>query len=53
MVMNTVCIYHFVDPKLVVEIFCEKETATEKCVDFEMGLTHLLHTCIWVEENFM
>ena len=31
-------IYHFVDPYIVVEIFIEKEGATEKGgIDFEIG----------------
>ena len=36
-VIDTMFIYHFIDPKPGVEIFFEKEGATE-CVDFEGGV---------------
>ena len=53
--MNTMSIYHFVDPDLGVEIVFEEKGATEKAgVAFEIGDWATCRTLVLgVEENFM
>ena len=49
-------VYHFVDPDLGVEMFCEKEGATDKVVmilKWGGGLRHLYTLVLGVEENFI
>ena len=54
MVIDSMFVYHFVDPDLRVETFFKKDEAAENGgIDFKRGYRHLCTLILKVEENFM